>query len=603
MVGAAKLIKIGKVILIFLIINIFLYANDEKVSAILSKSEIYIDETFTLSIIIEGISASTNPPEIENLTHIGTSQKKEINYIGGIKSTKTIYSYMYQAEATGSYLINAIPVRIKGQTYYTEPINLKVSDRPLVQSQNSNSQNNLLGNILSFMDGDSNTIDKSVFLHSQLSKTNVYVYEPIYFEQSIYIKNNTQADIVDIDIGNKNVFWIKNDDNQYAPRYESLNNELYFIRLLNREVLFPILEGKHNVVENTYVLDVSTKSIGFSDRIKKGGKNLTINVVPLPTENKPKNFSGGVGNFDFAVSVNTDEANIGEAFLLKVIVWGEGTTDTIKLPDIREMLLEKYSNTSLDIYSPREYLTNEIRGGRIYSEKIIEYMIVVNDDDKNIPSKIEIDPLSFSFFSLRNNDYITLNSERIYLNVNSDNLVNTNILNKNNIRNENIEKQVYQNEIMPIKTGFIKLNDKFVFPNMFIFIYLSISIFIILIIFLLKRFIVPYFFNNKEQTKNLSFDNAIEYLNNNDIKNYIKEIEKIFYENISNILSKDITSKSSMEEAFQANNIDIDIQNKSIKIIDKCHYFLYSPIEDKNIKSYNYHDEMKRIIDAINHNL
>ncbi len=231
--------KIGKYFLIysllFISISLCSFAQDKKVQATLSKNDIFIDEVFTLSIIVNALSASVSPPEIENLVLLGSSQKKEVSYSGGIRSSKTIYIYSYRAQKVGRYNISSIPVRIGGQSYYTNPLILKVNDRQVIPSQNNNTNNSSQNNSFNLFNGRDNLIDEQMFLTSELSKTNVYLYEPVYFEQSIYVSDDIKVDVLGVEkIGDKKNFWVEKDKNQYSSVNRTVNNKLYSLHLLNR---------------------------------------------------------------------------------------------------------------------------------------------------------------------------------------------------------------------------------------------------------------------------------------------------------------------------------------------------------------------------------
>ena len=70
-----------------------------------------------------------------------------------------------------------------------------------------------------------------------------------------------------------------------------------------------------------------------------------IVVKDLPQNNKPKNFSGAVGQFDFDVILNKDLLKASESFQAKIKVKGKGNLKLFNLPTIN------VPNT-LEVYEP-----------------------------------------------------------------------------------------------------------------------------------------------------------------------------------------------------------------------------------------------------------
>ncbi len=66
---------------------------------------------------------------------------------------------------------------------------------------------------------------------------------------------------------------------------------------------------------------------------------INITVKPLPTEGKPANFSGMVGNYNFSADFDRTELKVGEAMTLSISIKGDGLPGSItdpKLPDFGE---------------------------------------------------------------------------------------------------------------------------------------------------------------------------------------------------------------------------------------------------------------------------
>lgn len=66
-----------------------------------------------------------------------------------------------------------------------------------------------------------------------------------------------------------------------------------------------------------------------------GGVDLTI--LPLPEENRPRGFSGAVGNFEVRAEVDEDQAAKGQSLKLSLIFEGEGNLEFFPAPALTEL--------------------------------------------------------------------------------------------------------------------------------------------------------------------------------------------------------------------------------------------------------------------------
>ena len=130
-----------------------------------------------------------------------------------------------------------------------------------------------------------------------------------------------------------------------------------------------------------------------------------INVLPLPEEGKPANFSGAVGKFSLSMNFPTRSLNAGETAQGEVIIAGKGN---FKLFDIPKLSFPP----ALEVYVPKEKenLTNSTTG--ISGDIVHSYTIV-----PQYKGKFPIPPLTFTFFNPDTQKYETLTSENITIEV------------------------------------------------------------------------------------------------------------------------------------------------------------------------------------------
>ena len=122
---------------------------------------------------------------------------------------------------------------------------------------------------------------------------------------------------------------------------------------------------------------------------------LAINVLPLPTEGKPDDFSGMVGNYSFNANFDRTNLKVGEALTLAISVSGDGIPGTItdpKLPDFSEFRS----------VPPENSIDKKVRGNKVVTTKNVKVFLY--------PKKkgtFEIPAITYSWFNPAKKKYET----------------------------------------------------------------------------------------------------------------------------------------------------------------------------------------------------
>ncbi|MCK9182375.1 MAG: BatD family protein [Fibrobacteraceae bacterium] len=109
-------------------------------------------------------------------------------------------------------------------------------------------------------------------------------------------------------------------------------------------VSIPAFKFKYTKIGAPKVVEENKSSGGFSMSFKSIRQEpidaeastvpIRINVLPLPTANRPDNFSGMVGDYSFTASFDKDSLKVGEALTLSVLIKGDGKPGTITDPEL-----------------------------------------------------------------------------------------------------------------------------------------------------------------------------------------------------------------------------------------------------------------------------
>lgn len=595
----AILKKIGRYLifisLLFLIFSVFLF-SEVSVTAELSDKVIGVGEPFTLTITINaGKADEVNiPKNIEAINLISTPQSKNFTFNNGTVNTLEKYYYIFIATKEGKYSLEGISVKSKRKVYDIDSLEIEVirssTRSPNVRNTNPEEENEYAKNI---------KLD-DVYVQNKISKNQVYLNEAVYITQKAYTRVPIKVLGVS-SLPDRKDFFYMTDKSEYTSTREIINGVNLSIKPLKIEVLYPLKTGKKEIETTSFVFKTSDSFL--NDQIERGREFFEIEVLPLPKEGKPRDFSGAVGRFNFNVFVNEKNINIGDTVVITVQAEGDGNISVIDIPKIDTNLISKF----FTVYTPKIYETNFFDGEKIISKKSEEYVFAAKEN-----GSANIESLIFNYFSPEDKKYKTIVSDNILINIAG---VKSTSVQKNNIT-----------YIMPIKNKMSKDISNFnMFKSLYFYIYIS---FIVLI-----SFSVILFFKNKdrkksvaidsyktnknelifadfESTKNIKNDNTkinIEVSIESGLKNrkeYLKYIEMLFKKSLCEKLEiKEHSQLNHIIKTMNEKNIDKEVIDKVKNILNTINEEIYSEYEyndkkeNKNYKEYT--EEIKYIINYL----
>jgi hypothetical protein len=130
---------------------------------------------------------------------------------------------------------------------------------------------------------------------------------------------------------------------------------------------------------------------------------IKITVSPLPEDNKPDNFSGGVGKFTVSSQVDKEELTTDEVATIKLTITGSGNLKLIEAPKLS-------LPNGLIAYDPQITDTITGRSTTISGSKIINYVVT-----PQTPGEYKLDPIAFSYFNAQTGKYETEYTQPIKL--------------------------------------------------------------------------------------------------------------------------------------------------------------------------------------------
>jgi len=411
-------------ILIHLISNTF--AADIEIKTSVDRTRVGLNQNFTLTVDVSGDKAdNTGNPQMPDINDFaaymgssGTSQNIQI--INGRMNVSKSHSFTYRAIALGKFTIPAATVKYDGKEYRSKPIQIEVvkaSTQQPRQQQRRPSQ--------STSQPTATQVDKNnLYLKVEVSKRQVYVNEPVVISYKIYTRVSvTQYGITKLP--NTAGFWVEEYDIGKQPQTteEIIDGKKFIVAEIKRMALFPTDAGKKKIgameIECNVRVQTKRRSIfdsffddpffGRSIRELVNSKPVTINVLPLPSEGKPVNYSGLVGNFNINAFVDKKQVTTNEAISLKIEISGIGNIKMIPNPKV-ELPLD------FEQYPPKisEKVSRNDRG--ITGTKTYEYVLVPRH-----PGLQKIKPVVLSYFDTKKKQYKVIRTREIIVDVEKSN--------------------------------------------------------------------------------------------------------------------------------------------------------------------------------------
>lgn len=345
------------------------------------------------------------------------SQQSSIQIINGKRTSNssTAFTYILLAGSPGTYTIPAASVEVNGEKVFSNAISIKV----LPQDQNSgNSGNNGGGSASSSRSqaAGSRISANDLFITATASKTTVHEQEAILLTYKVYTVVNLRqlyGKMPDLKGFHTQEIELPQQKTFTLEHYKGRN---YNTTVWSQYVLFPQQTGKLEIPSITFdgVVAQQTVSDDPFDAFFNGGgyvevkKKITtpkvvINVQPLPA--KPAGFSGAVGEFKLASSINATDVKTNDAVTIKLTLSGTGNMKLIGTPEVK-------FPQDFEIYDPKVTDDYKLTNSGLTGTKTFEYLAIPRH-----AGNFTIPAVEFTYFDLKSNSYKTLKTEAYNLKV------------------------------------------------------------------------------------------------------------------------------------------------------------------------------------------
>jgi len=379
------------------------FAQTPELVTTVSKNKLGLNQRLKIQFTINQQGADNfEPPNFKNFRIVsGPSQSISQSWINGKASFSQSYSYIIKPLNKGEFIIPHATINLNNEILKSNPIKVIVLD-PVEIPKDPNDPNYIA--------------QQNVHLVAEISKSNPYVGEGIYVEYRLYVSQNISvSDFSFTESPQYNGFW--NQDIKIRglnAKNGTYNGEQYRYVVLQKALLIPTKSGKLTIdpIKMDIVIGVPTGRGDFFGNpiVRNVTKSFAsakkfIQSKALPIEGKPESFNGAVGDFNFVVSSSKNILKSNESATVSVKVTGNGNLKLFELPEIK-------TPSELEVFTPeqKEKITINSRG--IKGSVTKNYTVV-----PQFKGKYKIPSTEFSYFDLKENKYVSLNSEDLFVEV------------------------------------------------------------------------------------------------------------------------------------------------------------------------------------------
>lgn len=335
-------------------------AADISVRALVDRDQVAVGETLTLTVEISGAQnvPAPNLGDVSafNAQYLGPAT--QVSIVNGQVSARISHRYALTARKAGRFTIGPVQVEHEGQTFRTNAINVDVSAQARAPAGRS------------FAAGD-----EELRLTVTPAKERVYVGERVSLTLKLYVGNVHVDQLQYPEIPGEGFSLEKYDEPQ--RRHEIVGQKRYQV-LEFHTVLTPLRAGDlqigpammaMNVVRSrgrggTFDDPFFDQFFGRRQALEVTADPVTLTVLPLPSEGRPADFSGAVGEFRFALEAKPTELAAGDPITLRIEIDGQGNLESLVPPAIA-------ADDRFRMYDPTELKVEQRPGRRVFEQVVI----------------------------------------------------------------------------------------------------------------------------------------------------------------------------------------------------------------------------------------
>src|SRR5438093_363881 len=404
----------------------FAFAESPGVTAVLSNSEIVVGETVELQIKVTGPGDARPPEEIsvDGLEIHATGQSRQFEIHNFATSSSVTYNYTILPLRAGRFTIPPQTVRAGGNLLKTPELTLNVADSPSRPSGVRPSRGTQTQSVRA---------SDLVFAELIVPQKTAYVGEIVPVQIRMGFDPRVRPRLIEPPEITGQGFTAQKLQ-QAGENTETISGRLYEVVTYKTAIaaaragkfeIGPVKAKAQVVVPRRQSaprsrprspFDLFDRDDPFSDpffsnpfsqvgerrEVEIKSEPVALEVKPLP-KNAPPSFSGAIGNFTMATDANPKSLQVGDPITVTSTLSGRGNFDRVNAPVIED-------ERGWHKYPPSSKFKQDDEVGPS-GTNTFELVLSPNEKKQGLPL------LAFSYFDPVKQQYVTLHSEAIPLNV------------------------------------------------------------------------------------------------------------------------------------------------------------------------------------------
>ncbi|MDA0929825.1 MAG: BatD family protein [Bacteroidetes bacterium] len=365
-----------------------------------------VNQPFQISYDISGLAGQYKLPSFDPFVKLGTSQQQSI--VNGVSSFKI--SVRLLARSSGKSEIAPLQLLANGRVIaQSNPVQINVLDEASAKAKTQSNSNSAAVK----------KSDNQIFVVARLEKSTVYVGEPLTVSIDLYSKYSS-VQFESVKFPSLSGGWVQDipeaEDQQF--RQTQVEGEPFLVATLKKYVLVPQVQGKISIDPLLASVVVSYREassdpfdVFFGGRVVEKKVELktpkvTLTALPIPFDNRPDNFSNGVGDFELSVRPGPTTLSVNDAFEYSVTVKGNGNLNLLELPNLN--VPAEFDAFAPDVQEKISFTESGVTGS-----KQVNFIYI-----PKTPGKYTIPPFTWSWFNPATKKFESFSSDTLHLTVN-----------------------------------------------------------------------------------------------------------------------------------------------------------------------------------------
>jgi hypothetical protein len=385
-----------------------------EIDASVNATRIGVQEVLQLTVSISGPEGgrASEPglPGIEGFRVAGRSTSSQVQIINGRMSSTRSFIYQLLPQREGTFTIGAVTVTANSQTYRSVPITVEVvagSVAPQGRARSRSPFSQLRQQAPQLREDD-------VYVRAEVSKSSVFQGEQVVVTYRLYCRFVPLGPEVEDDPPLTG-FWVEEVELGADTTLErkTIGGQPYLTAPIKQRVVFPTKTGTLAIPPVTFTMAFRVSSndpfdsffARASRSVRVRTQPIELEVKPLPTKSRTRNFSGAVGEYELEAKLNQEEVAAGGPVTLTLAIRGKGNLRTVEAPDLPDV-------EGFRTFAPKASENYRATSAGLGGEKTWEYILVPESGGVKV-----LGPWNVSFFDPARGDYVTASAGPLKLRV------------------------------------------------------------------------------------------------------------------------------------------------------------------------------------------